>query len=77
MKQVILEDMLKHMEHGEVIREGQDGFIKDRLCLSNHGLQQWSDYIQEELSNVIYWDFCKATHTVPQKKKKILPLNWL
>lgn len=45
MKQIILEDMLKHMEKRDMMRKSQDGFTKVKLCLNNHGLQQWSDCI--------------------------------
>jgi len=35
MEQTFLEDISKHMEDREVIRDRQYGFSKDRLCLTN------------------------------------------
>lgn len=36
MKQFLLEATLRHIEMRKVIWERQDGFTKDRSCLTNH-----------------------------------------
>lgn len=62
MKQIILGDILKHMENKEVIRDSEHGFTKGKFCLNdlmafNDGLNASVDQVP---SNIMYLDFCKA-----------------
>lgn len=68
IEHIFLEDMLRHMRGGWVIRVSQHGFAKGKLCLMDlvtfyNGVMGLVD--KEKATDIICMDFCKACDMVP------------
>jgi len=67
MEQLILEVIMNQVEENNVIRSSEDGFTKEKSCLTNltafyDGMTGWVD--EGRAVGVVYLDFSKAFNTV-------------
>jgi len=75
-EQILLEDISKHRDDREVMRESQHGFTKGKLCLTklvafHNGVTAVAN--KGIATDTICLDCCKAFHMVPPT---FLPLLW-
>jgi len=69
MKQILLEAILRHVEGREVIQENQNGFIRDKSCLTcvvafYDGVNAAAE--KGRATDDIYLDFSKAFDMILQ-----------
>ena len=71
LERIICQDMVRHLESNNLIKESQHGFRKNKSCLTN--LLEFSEKVVNYLDegspvDIIYLDFSKAFDKVPHER---------